>query len=98
MQKLAEYPELFDVYTETGKVAHLEDWALSRALRGESKKNVKYYIVRKDIKDIWIGHYTFSPIYNENNKLEAAIVMITDVTEHYHDDAFLRTLKAKYGN
>ncbi len=97
IKHLKDYPETFDVYTENGDLASLEEWALSRALNGEHRENVKYYIVRKDIKDFWIGHYSFRPIFDEANAIDAAIVTMTDATHLYPGDPILKTLKDKYG-
>jgi len=95
IEQLADYPKVFDVYTEKGKFAELGDWALSRALNGEIGTNIKYYIKRKDISDAWIGYYSFAPIFDEIQTLIGAIVLIEKDVNDHPDDPILQSLKSE---
>jgi hypothetical protein len=59
---LAEYPRLFEVALPGGEVVPLEEWPVSRALRGEKVSNAEYCLRRKDTGDVWMGSYSFAPI------------------------------------
>ena len=67
IDNLEDYPDYFEVYKSDGQFAELKDWALPKALKGESSENEKYYIRRKSDNDIWIGHYSYNPIKDESN-------------------------------
>jgi len=63
-----------------GDSAPLEEWPLSRALRGETGTNVEYQLLRKDTGARWIGSYSFAPILSENGTITGAIMTARDVT------------------
>jgi diguanylate cyclase (GGDEF)-like protein/PAS domain S-box-containing protein len=78
---LAEYPLLFEVYSPAGELLPLEQWAVPRALRGESASNEEFTLRRKDTGETWIGNYNFSPIHNENGEIVGSVVTGRDITE-----------------
>lgn len=45
---LAEYPEFLDVFMADGALAPLDQWAVPRALRGETGTNAEYTLRRRD--------------------------------------------------
>jgi signal transduction histidine kinase/ActR/RegA family two-component response regulator len=81
VQKLKDYPDVFDVFFTTGEPAPLEQWAVPRALRGETATNAEYIIRRKDMDDDWVGSYSFSPILGQDKTITGAVVIIRDITE-----------------
>ena len=42
LKTLAEYPEILDVFMSDGQLAPLDQWAVPRALRGETVTNAEY--------------------------------------------------------
>lgn len=81
LQKMQDYPTLFDVHLSNGEQASFEQQAFFRALQGETKTNVEYTLFRKDTKESWTGSYSFSPIYNQEKKMLGTVVVCRDITD-----------------
>jgi len=77
---LAEYQELFDVYWPDGRPTDMSDWAVSRALSGESARNAEYQLVQKETGDKWVGSFSFSPIRNNAGSITGSVVVSRDIT------------------
>jgi PAS domain-containing protein len=58
-----------------------EQWALPRALRGETASNVEYIIGRRDTGERWIGSFGFAPIRDPEGTITGAVVTARDITE-----------------
>lgn len=78
---LGEYPEILEVYLPNGAPAPLEQWAVSRALRGETATNQEYTLRRRDTGETWIGNYTLAPIRDADGHIVGAVVTGRDVTQ-----------------
>ncbi len=76
-----EYPLLFEIYDAEGQLCPPENWATSRALRGETGVNVEYRTRCKKSGESWIGSYSFSPVMNELNGIVGSLVIVRDITE-----------------
>ncbi len=83
---LAEYPALFDVGFVGGVPLPVEQWAVPRALRGETATNAEYTLLRKDTGESWIGSYNFAPIRDENKTIVGSVVTGRDITERKRQD------------
>ena len=90
VQSLAEYPALFDVFFADGAIAPPEQWAATRALRGEIGKNEEYGLRRKDTGETWIGSYSFAPIRDETGSIVGTVVVGRDITSKKKAEAELR--------
>jgi PAS domain S-box-containing protein len=86
---LAEYPEILDVYMANGDLARLDQWAVPRALRGETGAQVEYALRRKDTGETWVGSYSFAPIRNPNGKIVGSVVVGRDITDQKRTEAEL---------
>jgi len=78
---LSEYPEILEVYSPGGELLPLEDWAVSRALRGETVSNAEFTLRRKDTGETWVGSYNFAPIRNKAGEIDGSVVTARDITE-----------------
>jgi PAS domain-containing protein len=78
---LAEYPVFLDVFLANGERAPVEQWAVPRALRGETVTNAEYTLRRKDTGEIWIGSYSFAPIRDQGGVIVGSVVAGRDITE-----------------
>jgi PAS domain S-box-containing protein len=76
-----EYPAMMDVFYLNGELRPLDQWAVPRALRGESGTNTEFILKRKDTGETWIGSYNFAPIRNDHGLIVGAVVTARDVTE-----------------
>ncbi len=77
---LREYPSFLEVILPNGETAPLDQWAVPRALRGETGVNVEYGLRRSDTGESWIGSYNFAPIRDEDGRITGAVVVGRDVT------------------
>lgn len=80
-KSLAEYPEIIDVFMANGEPAPLEQWAVSRALRGETATNAEYSLHRKDTGEKWTGSFSFAPIRSKKGEIVGSVVAGRDITE-----------------
>ncbi|MGA2079273.1 MAG: PAS domain S-box protein [Holophaga sp.] len=87
---LAEYPDYIDVYFPDGTLAPLDQWAVPRALRGETVVNAEYRLRRKDTGESWWGSYSFGPIRDQEGRIVGSVVVGRDITERKRIEADLR--------
>ena len=78
---LAEFPSILEVHMADGTPAPLEQWAASRALRGETGINVEYVLRRLDTGERWLGSYNFAPIRDHSGAITGSVVVRRDITE-----------------
>jgi PAS domain S-box-containing protein len=76
-----EYPDILDVFMDTGEPAPVHMWAVPRALRGERATNAEYTLRRKDSGETWIGSYSFGPILDTQGKIVGSVVVARDITD-----------------
>jgi PAS domain S-box-containing protein len=89
-KSLADYPALFELLTPEGQVAAVEQWPVSRALRGETTTNAEYILRRKDTGETWFGSYSYGPIRDRDGAVQGAVVAARDITEHKRAEQALR--------
>lgn len=92
---LAEYPAFLEVFLPNGTLAPLEQWAVPRALRGETVTNAEYTLRRKDTGETWVGSYSFAPIRDQAGTIVGSVVVGRDITERKQAEADLRTSTAQ---
>lgn len=78
---LAENPVFLEVFLPTGDLAPLDQWAVSRALRGETAAGAEYTLCRKDTGENWVGSYSFAPIRSKDGTIVGSVVTGRDITE-----------------
>ncbi|HLP30101.1 MAG TPA: PAS domain S-box protein [Geothrix sp.] len=76
----AEYPAILDVFLPDGSPAPVDQWAVSRALRGETASNEEYALRRKDTGETWVGSFSFAPIRDEHGAIVGSVVAGRDIT------------------
>jgi len=77
---LAEYPDLLDVFLPDGSLATVDQWAVPRALRGESAVNQEYGLRRKDTGETWVGSYNLAPLRDAAGRITGSVVTARDIT------------------
>ena len=87
---LREYPVFLDVYTAAGELADVSQWAVPRALRGETGTNIEYSLHRRDTGERWVGSYSFAPIRNPDGTIIGSVVSCRDITAGKQAEAALR--------
>jgi len=94
----AEYPAFLEVFMANGKPAPLEQWAVPRALRGETVKNAEYTLRRKDTGETWVGSYSFAPIRDRDGAIVGSVVAGRDITDQKKADAALRDSNERFAS
>jgi len=92
----AEYPDILEVSLPDGTVAPVEQWAVPRALRGETVTNAEYHVRRKDTGEAWVGSYSFSPIRDKSGGIVGSVVVGRDVTELKQMELALRESEERF--
>lgn len=93
---LIEYPDILDVFMDTGVLAPFDMWAVPRALRGETVMNAEYGLRRKDTGETWIGSYNFAPIRNANGSIVGSVIVGRDITARKDAERRLRESEEKF--
>ena len=91
----AEYPDILDVFMANGELAPIDQWAVPRALRGETATNVEYTLRRKDTGETWVGSYSFGPIRGKDAMIVGSVVTARDITEHKQMDEEIKQRTAQ---
>jgi len=87
-----EFPTFLDVYSPEGTLVPVDQWAVPRALRGETDTNVEFALHRRDSGEEWIGSYNFSPIRNARGEVVGSVVTARDITAlKQKDEAFIKS-------
>jgi PAS domain-containing protein len=89
---LKEYPLFLDVYKSDGILASLGEWAVPRALRGETATNQEYTLYRKDTGETWIGSYSLAPIRDQAGLIVGSVVTGRDITAQKQTEGKIKEL------
>jgi PAS domain S-box-containing protein len=92
-KNLAEYPDILEVYLDSGELAPLDQWAVPRALRGETAANAEYTLRRKDTGETWVGSYSFGPIRDKTGAIVGSVVSGRDITDRKQYEKALTSAK-----
>src|SRR5512134_3142999 len=79
-----------------GELAPLDQWAVPRALRGETVTGAEYTLRRKDTGETWIGSYSFGPIRNTRGQIVGSVVTARDITEQKNIENRLTESESRY--
>ena len=90
---LDDYVQLLDVYEADGTLVPPDQWAVPRALRGESAADWELSLRRRDTGEAWVGSYTFAPIRDDQDRITGSVVTARDVTQRRKDEEALRESK-----
>jgi PAS domain S-box-containing protein len=93
---LHEFSATIEVHDLQGNFVPIEQWPISRALRGETFSNCEIHVRRRDTGKHWIGSYNGTPVWDKQGQVMLAIVTLRDVTEQRQAQAELtRSLAAE---
>ena len=90
LRTMNELTEILDMFKADGELLALEQWAVPRALRGETASNVEYTLRKRDTGETWVGSYSFAPIRNSAGEIIGSVVTARDITEQKHTEQKLR--------
>ncbi len=93
---LDEYAVMLEAMLPNGASAPLEQWAVPRALRGETVTNAEYILRRKDTGETWVGGFSFAPIRSSSGVIVGAVATARDITEQKRVEAELLKSETRY--
>ena len=80
-KNLAEYQACLEVFLPNGEAAPRDQWAVPRALRGETATGAEFTLRRRDTGATWVGSYSFGPIRDAQGHILGAVVTGRDITD-----------------
>ena len=69
-----EYPMFLEVFSLKGEPLPAENWAVQRALRGETSTGVEFSLHRKDSGETWFGSYNYAPLRDQDGLIVGSVV------------------------
>ncbi|WP_323697032.1 PAS domain S-box protein [Thiorhodovibrio litoralis] len=95
-ERLDAYPDILEVSRLDGTRVPLSQWAVPRALRGETAVDQRYRLRRKDTGDTWVGSYKLGPIRDADGRVVGAVVTCRDITEQHAAEQALRISEERH--
>lgn len=95
-ESVDELASLLEVSRPTGESVPSDQWAVARALRGETATGVVYHIRRKDIDETWVGSFNFAPIRDHKADIVGAVVLTYDITERLRLESERKRFEAEF--
>jgi PAS domain S-box-containing protein len=97
-KSLDEYYKILEKYSPDGELLPKAQWAVPRALRGESAANAEFTLKRKDSGETWIGSYNYAPIRDRDGKVTGSVVAARDITARKTAEAKIHRLTQLYAS
>jgi len=85
-----EYPQFLEVYSLSGELVPAENWAVPRALRGETGTGVEFRLLRKDSGETWVGSYNYAPICDKEGLIVGSVVTGRDISKSKASEAKIK--------
>jgi PAS domain S-box-containing protein len=80
-QDLAYFAEVFELFEMDGRPLPVEEWPVSRVLRGEAVADWKLRGRRRDTGQAWVFSYSGEPVRDVAGQQVLAVVVTRDITE-----------------
>lgn len=93
---IADYATMSEIFFPDGTPVPVMQWAVPRALRGETGVNVERTMRRKDTGESWTCSLNFAPTRNAHGEIIGAVMSAHDITEQKRAERALRESELKY--
>jgi len=87
---LSQYSDLFEIRSLDGEPIPVEEWPLSRAIRGDSFSGLELRRYRKDTGIEQVCEYSGAPVRDATGKPILAVVMLQDISERKREEQRIR--------
>lgn len=92
-KNLRNYAQLFEGYDLQGRQIPLEDWPLSRLLRGQPVNNYELWVHRLPAGNHWVGSHNGSTVRDASGNILFHIITIRDTTSQKQGEEDLAKAK-----
>jgi PAS domain S-box-containing protein len=94
-KNLAWFAEVYELVDPSGRPVPVDQWPVSRALRGESLHDFRVGARRKDTGREWFFSFSAAPIYDGQGRQILAATITRDITERRRAEEALRRSEAR---
>lgn len=96
MQKnLTGFAQVYRLTYPDGTICHVDDWPISRVLKGEAFTRMELRGKRLDSGQEWFFNFSGAPVYDDNGRLMLAVVVTRDITEEKRSQDALQESEAR---
>ena len=88
-----EYMGRIEMRELSGQLLPFEQWPASRALRGESIRDLEYKVHRFDTGKDYVALYSGTPAFNDEGGVALVVVTVRDITARKRDEEELHQAK-----
>ena len=96
MRDLPFFAELYELSLEDGRLLPVEQWPVSRVLRGETLTQCRLRARRRDTGQRWHIDFSGAPVRDEAGRQVFALVITRDVTDQVRAEEALRASQRRY--
>jgi len=91
-----KFAEIYKLYSPDGKEIPMEEWPISRTMRGESFKDNIIHGRRLDIGREWVFSYSGEPVYDDKGAQVMSVIITRDITRRQKIEKELKQSEEKY--
>ena len=93
---LAFFASIYELSSEDGQPLPVEEWPVSRVLRGETLTSCQLHARRRDTGQEWHIYFSGAPVRDEAGRQVLAIVITRDVTRQVRAEKALQASQQRY--
>ena len=91
MQKnISYFASVYELRTIDGNPLPIEEWPITKVLRGESIRNYELHGYRTDTKQEWYFSFSGEPVFDELDRQILAVIVTRDITERMQTSIALK--------
>lgn len=94
-RNMAFFAGVYELAGQDGARLAVEDWPVSRIMRGETLSNVELRGRRTDTGQEWYFSFSGAPIYDERGKIELVVTVTRDITARKKAEDDVRRLNSE---
>ncbi|MDQ3439854.1 MAG: ATP-binding protein [Planctomycetota bacterium] len=95
-RRISDYPDLFELRDLDGALLALENWPISRVLKGERFSAYEVQVHRRDTGKTWIGTYGGTPVLDPSGQVTIAVLTVRDITDQKRAEGALAESEERF--